>query len=495
MKAYVGIDIGTTNIKAAVFSEDGEWLAYASRPNVNLHPQEGWADFDANQIWDNAAACLREVTSKVNPADIRAVGVSSMAECGVPLDADGNVLTPMIAWYDRRTVEETEEVRNKLGSKYIYEKTGMFLNEQYGLLKMMWTTRHYPEVVPKIAHWLSSEDYILYRLSGEYATDYTMAGRTLCFDLTTMDWSDEMLSFTPLTKEMMPKVYPGGTKIGEVTEACSKETGLLPGTAVCTGGHDHCCAAVGINIFGQGVVLDSMGTGEAFMVATDKLILNDDTFEKHFTVYPHCGNRQFRVLVASANSGVMMDWIFRGLGEDLEEKAKEEGTTRFVQMERVCEGKSGKGVYFYPMLRGTKEDSRISGTFVHLREQNTRGEMIQSALNGLCYEARMTLEDIEKTCGEKFDKHRVAGGISKSDLIMQRKSDVSKEHIEVPLNTESACFGAAILSAIGAGDMTFDDVEKFYNCDRSFDPNPEEDFEADFEAYKGYREKVFDLYR
>ena len=494
MNAYLGIDIGTTNIKAAVFSEEGAMLAYASRPNVNHHPTPETSEFDVEEIWANVTECVREVTGKVDPAVIRAVGVSSMAECGVPLDAEGRVLTPMIAWYDTRTTKEMEEVDAAIGRRRIYQMTGQFIDPKYGLFKMMWTAKHHPEAKAKMAHWLSSEDYILYRLSGEFATDYTMAGRTLCFDLNTMDWSEEMLAQAGFPKDVMPKAYPGGTKIGEVTEQCAAQTGLLPGTAVCTGGHDHCCAAVGVNIFSRGTVMDSMGTAEALMIATDQLVLNDDTYNQHYAVYPHCGKRLFRVLAATASPGVTIDWIFRTLGPDLEEKAKAEGNTRYNQMERICEGKSGRGVFCYPMFRGTMNRRNAAATFVNVKDTTERGDLIQSIFNGLCYEGKRTLTNLERVFGQRYDKYRVVGGISKSDLIMQRKSDVTQTHIEVPVNNESACFGAALLSAIGVGDMTFKDVERFYRCSRSFDPNPAAEYEEDYEEYMSRRDAVLEFY-
>ncbi|MBQ4473675.1 MAG: hypothetical protein II930_05200, partial [Lachnospiraceae bacterium] len=406
----------------------------------------------------------------------------------------GRPLTPMIAWYDLRTTAEMQEVDEKIGRRRIYQMTGQFIDPKYGLFKMMWTARHCPEAKAKMVHWLSSEDYILYRLSGEFATEYTMAGRTLCFDLNTMDWSQEMLDCAGFSKDVMPKAYPGGTKIGEVTDACAAQTGLLAGTAVCTGGHDHCCAAVGVNIFGRGVVMDSMGTAEALMIATDQLVLNDDTYNQHYAVYPHCGKRLFRVLAATASPGVTIDWIFRNLGADLEEKAKAEGNTRYNQMEKVCEGRTGRNLLCYPMFRGTMAKRNATATFVQVGDTTERGDLIQAVLNGLCYEGKRTLDNLERVFGQRYDKYRVVGGISKSDLIMQKKSDVIETHLEVPVNNESACFGAALLSAIGVGDMVFKDAERFYRCSRSFDPNPAEDYGENYEEYMRLRDAVLAMY-
>ncbi|MBR1759534.1 MAG: hypothetical protein IJ744_12595 [Lachnospiraceae bacterium] len=494
MNCYLGVDIGTTNLKAAVFTVEGEMLAFSSAPNINHHPRPDYGEFDMEEIWAGLCKCIREVVDLVGAERIKGVGVSSMAESGVPLDADGNVLYPMIAWYDNRTEPQMEELGRNLGRREIYQITGQNLGPKFGLCKMMWIRENHPEALEQMAHWLSTEDYIIYRLSGEFATDYTMAGRTMAFDVTKLSWSEKMLSQAGVSPEVMPRAYPGGAKVGEVHEKAAGETGLLPGTAVVTGGHDHCCAAVGINIFEDGAVLDSMGTAETLMIATDQLMLNDLSFEKSYTVYPHCGKRLYRVMAPGSGPGVVIDWIFRNLGADLEGKGAQNGTSRYTEMERVIGEKSGRGLWFYPMLRGDLKNAFAGATFRGVRDFHDRGDLIAAAFNGLIYESKQNMDTMHEVFGESFDRCRVVGGVSKSDYIMQKKADIFKNRMEVPINHESACFGAALLAAIGVGELSFDDMGRFYHCDRAFEPRSEEDYEQDYETYLRNRAAVLALY-
>lgn len=495
MDYFLGVDVGTTNIKAAVFNLEGELLAYHSVGNVIHHPVPEESNFDPEELWENLCICIRTVAAQVGPENIKAVTASSMAESGVPLDGEGKPLYPIIAWYDNRTIPQMEKLDEMIGARRIYSITGQILSAKYGLCKMMWIKEHHPDVMEKAVHWLSVQDYVIYRLSGEFATDYTTAGRTLCFDLNTLDWSSELMEAAGLSPELMAAPHAGGEKVGEVSGKGSSETGLLQGTAVVTGGHDHCCAAIGINIFEDGAVLDSMGTSEVLLAATDKLVLTDEAFERRYSVYPHCGKKLFRIISSNPSCGSTIEWIFRSIGADFEQQAEREGITKFACMDRAAAGKTGEGLHFFPLLRGCLDAQFAKGVFWGLKDTHDQGDMINAVINGICYEVKRHVEDYGRMLGGTYNKLRIVGGISKSDYIMQRKADINEKRVEVPINRESACFGAALLAAIGSGYLTFEELDRYYTCGKSYEARPGIISRKNFEDYDALRGDLLDIYR
>ena len=485
---FLGLDVGTTNIKAAVFDLSGKQLAYASRPNVIHHPQPEYSEHDAEEIWQILAADIRDVTAKAGAEGIRGIAASSMAECGVLLDEGGHPLYPVIAWYDPRTAEEGKALETALGARQIYSITGQFLMPLYGICKMMWIKRHHPEIFAKGKHWLSMQDYVIYRLTGEFATDYTTAGRTLGFDINKLDWSPEMFAAAGIDPALMSPAYPGGTEVGKVSRGAAEETGLMEGTSVSTGGHDHCCAAVGVNIFEDGVVLNSMGTAETLMIAMDHPVLNDKTWKNGYCVYPHCGPKLYRALIPNASCGVAIEWMFRSFAKDLILRAEKNGRTKFEEMELESADRDGAGVFFYPFLRGIHDISGARGAFLGLRDTTDEGDMINAVVNGLCYETRRQLDHIGRTVNLSFDKFRVVGGVSKSAYIMQRKADISEWRVEVPVNREAACFGAAVLAAVGAGAAGFGEIGAIYRAAAVYEPQKDSVLAGEnYERYRQYR--------
>lgn len=302
MNVYAGIDIGTTNIKTAVFDGNGNQLAYYSVPNKIVHPLETWSEFDPAEVWKAVKICLKEVREQLEEdMRISSIGVSSLGESGVLLDKEGNALTNFIAWYDRRSKEEFCSLLYRIDSKKFFQITGQIPSEKYGLSKLMWQKKYAPMQYEKAKHWLSMEDYVLFCLTGRYATDYSMAARTMAFDIRKLQWSQEITQAADIDIELFPPAYPGGTVIGEILPDVAEQTGMDNGIRVCTGGHDHACAAVAVNIFEEGVVLDSMGTAEVSMVSADTIPEYDSTeflklFERHYSIYPHCGPRLYRIL-------------------------------------------------------------------------------------------------------------------------------------------------------------------------------------------------------
>jgi xylulokinase len=190
----VGIDVGTTNIKAVIFDLHGRLVAADTRKTPVHYPRPGWAYFRPQEIWDTTVAALRDAITQVeDPQRIAGLAVASMGESGVPIDAGGVELYDAIAWFDNRTEPQTRWLDEHIGSERIWSISGSTPQALFGLPKLMWLQEHAPDVLARATTWLHMSDYIAWRLTGVAATDYSLASRTLVLNLSTLTWERSLI--------------------------------------------------------------------------------------------------------------------------------------------------------------------------------------------------------------------------------------------------------------------------------------------------------------
>ena len=194
-----------------------------------------------------------------------------MAEAGLAVDKDGTPLTNIITWFDRRTEPQVKWWKENKYDFEIYKRTGLIIHPRCSINKIMWIKENMPEAYKKTAQWLCMEDYVLFILSGVFATDVSMANRTMAMDLKRAEWSDDIITIAGINKNIFPPISPSGTVIGKVNSETSRCTGLKEGIPVVTGGHDHLCASLSSAVAHEGDMFDSMGTAESFVLINDSI--------------------------------------------------------------------------------------------------------------------------------------------------------------------------------------------------------------------------------
>lgn len=266
--AFVGLDLGTTGIKAVAFDEDDRELASASLPTPTHRRSTERAEYDADELWSTAAEVLRAVTDEVIASGYApvAIATASMGESGVLLDGTGRPVAPVIAWFDQRTEEQAQWWAAVVGVERTHRIAAIPPRAVFGAPKMLWTKRNDPAAWAAGRHWLNMADWAAYRLTGEMATDHSLASRTMLFDLANRHWSDELIDAAGLDRSMLAPLIESGRRVGTVTDRAAAETGLPVGAAVGAGGQDHVCAALGLGVTEPGMLLDSIGTAEAFFL-------------------------------------------------------------------------------------------------------------------------------------------------------------------------------------------------------------------------------------
>ena len=263
MDYLLGIDLGSTSLKAVVYTLDGTAVAGGSRPTERFHPDPQhpeWTVWQPEQIAGGTAAAVRDALAKLGHArQIRAVAVTGMGMDGLPVDEDGRWLYPFISWHDPRTIPQFQWWKEKIGAEKVFSIGGNPLWPINSALRILWMAEHEPDVLARAHKWLLIEDFVNFMLSGRMATDYSMASCTLLFDQRKLDWSDELFELSGIDRRLVCDAHPSGTPLGEVTPQAARTTGLPAGTPVVLGGHDHLCGALPVGAFRPGAVLDVTG--------------------------------------------------------------------------------------------------------------------------------------------------------------------------------------------------------------------------------------------
>ncbi|MGC9360049.1 MAG: FGGY-family carbohydrate kinase, partial [Anaerolineae bacterium] len=258
--SLLGIDVGTTGCKAAAYTPDGNLLAEAYREYDVQRPRPGWAELDAQDVWSKVCACIRSVALQTTADPISALAVSSLGEAVVPVDADRNILGPSLLNFDTRGEAYVSEIADALPDQELYHITGNALGNHFSLTKLMWLQEHQPELWSRARYLLPWESLVAYLLGAEAVVDFSLANRTLLFDLDSQDWSQRILSIAHLDQAILPRTAPAGTRVGTVSPQMADELGLGPHVAIVTGAHDQCANAVGAGVLDEGHAMYGMGT-------------------------------------------------------------------------------------------------------------------------------------------------------------------------------------------------------------------------------------------
>jgi xylulokinase len=451
----VGIDVGTTNTKAVIFDvETGQICAVGSSRTMTRHPRVERSEFDADELWSTVVESLRQAIAQCeHPERIRAISVASMGETGFPLDANGQVLYPAIAWYDQRTTVQAQWWRDTLGSERVYDITGHVLHGMFGINKLLWLRDNEPAIFARIGHWLSIEDFVLWKLSGEIATDYSIASRTMVFDQHALTWSEPLLRQANIPVEWFPPAFPGGTTIGTLRREIAEETGLPQQTSVVTGGHDHLCGALAAGVTRPGQFLDSTGTTSVTLALSKTFQPSDELRATGYTTYAYVVRDTYATLGSMSFAGGALEWLVTllyGQGASVTDEVYAQAVREGAQ---IPPGSRGAIVLPYFLGAGTPHGRKSAhGTIFGLIPSHGRAELVRALMEGVAFWLRDNLEALHRLGIAPAHPEIIAiGGPTRATLLMQIKADITSCRIRVPQIEEAGATGAALLAGMGIG--------------------------------------------
>ncbi len=496
MDYLMGIDLGSTSLKAVIYDLNGTAVASGSSPTEKFNPDPDhpeWAIWKPEQIWGGTARAIEDAIAQIDyAANIKGVSVTGMGMDGVPIDESGNWLYPFISWHCTRTAPQLEWWEKNIGAEKVFSVGGNVLWCFSTALRLLWMQENEPEILARTDKWLLIEDFINFMLCGCKATDYTMASCTLLFDQRRLDWSTEMIDRTGIDRRLLCDAHPSGTVVGEVNEAAAKSTSLAPGTPVVLGGHDYLCGALPVGAFKPGVVLDVTGTWEVVMMATQEPVLTPPAQRIGLTVEAHTARNMYAAW-GGAVAADMLEWYRSQFGTEAAQRAEQEGGVDwdYLMQEAAASPAGAQGALFLPHMSSAGSpvvDPSSLGAFAGLSSRTTRGDMLRAIIEGLDYQFLDIVTAMESSLEMKLDKFVAVGGAIRNAFWMQNKADVVGRPIEVPEIEEATPLGAAILAGIGVG-LYKDEQDAYdhvYKPGKTFEPNEKLNsvYAERFELYK-----------
>ena len=459
MDYLVGIDLGSTNLKAIVYDATGRVVARASRATQRFNPDPDrpqWAIWKPEQIWGGVAESLREAIGQLDdPSRIRGVAVTGMGMDGVPLDAEGHWLYPFISWHCPRTEPQYKWWLEHVGAEKQFAVGGNQLWVFNTVLRILWMMQNEPQILARTHKWVLIEDFVNFMLCGALATDYSMASTTLLFDQRRQAWSEELISVSGVRRDLLCDPHPSGTVLGQVHAAASQATGLPAGTPVVLGGHDYLCGALPTGAFRPGVVCDVTGTWEMVVAAIPEPVLTPAVREMGILVDSHVARGMWAAMGATV-AAEQLEWFRREYGQPEKLRAEQQGGVDwdYLMQAAAAAPPGAHGCLFLPHMSGSHcpvVDHRSLGAFVGLRNITTKGDMLRAIIEGLDYQFLQVVRGLDRGLGVQPETIVAIGGAINNEFWMQNKADVVGKPIEVPEIEEAVVLGAAILAGIGVG--------------------------------------------
>lgn len=475
--SLLGLDIGTTGSKCVAFDPEGKILASAYREYPLYHPRPGWAELDADDVWPAAEAVLAEVASKLDKDPPKALAISSQGEAGVLIDKKGNKLFRSPISFDLRTAEQAAELEAKVDKMRAFEITGHIINTVHTIVKLMWMNENHPEVMEKTWKFLCFQDYAGYRLCGATAIDWSVCGRTMLFDVRKHDWSDEMLQLGGIPREILADPVPGGTRIGEIPKEASRRLGLPAGMPVVAGAHDQPAGALGAGIIEPEIAMDSTGTVECITASLAEAVINAKMLESSLACYSHAASDLYVTVAYNFTGGSLLRWYRDQLGGSEVAEAERRGCDPYeVMMEMAASVKGPSRPLVLPHFTSTGTpwfDDRAKGVIAGLTLDVTRAEIIKALLEGVTFEMRLNLGNMD-AAGVRVRELRGIGGGAKSPVWLQIKADIYNRPVLGLDVSEAACLGVAMLAGVAAGEYKDlrEAVKAAVKIRRTYEPDP-----------------------
>lgn len=492
-----GLDIGTTGCKCTVFDADGACLGKAYRDYPVKREAKGH-EVDVSAIMEGVYEVLAQMAGQ-HP-EIGGIGVTSFGETFVLTDRAGKPLHMAMLYTDPRGETECSRLKERIGERGIAEITGLRPHEMYSISKLMWMKENCADIYEKAAYVFLMEDYVVFHLTGRRQMDYSLATRTMAFDIRKLDWSSEILEAAGVDRQMLSEPVPTGTDAGTIRQEAAERTGLSRETHVVSVSHDQVAAAVGAGAFDGSVAVDGAGTVECVTPIFDSLPDIDVMYNGYFSVVPYVIPGKYVAYAFSYTGGALLQWCTDTLAKREKELAREAGISvneylevqyrrernyqsmRIAQGERSSQGErtsqsekayqegrisqesadftdSPTGILVLPHFAGAATpymDTGSRGAILGLTASTTTADLYRACMEGVVYEMYLNVKALQGS-GIHFTRMHATGGGARSGEWMQIKADMLNLPITALKTVDAGTVGSAMLTGIAVG--VFADLE------------------------------------
>ena len=473
--SLLGIDVGTTGCKAAVFSREGQQIASAYEEYDNLRPEPGWAELDAVDVWRRVKDTVRRVAAETASDPIEALAVSSLGEAMVPVTTERRVLGPSILNFDLRGEEYLGGLGDVLADDHLYRINGNTLGNHSGLTKLLWINEHQPDLFERADKFLLRGSLVPFMFGADPVVDDSLANRTLLFDLDRRAWSEDLLRLSGLDRAKLPDTALSGTVIGTVSDGVARELGLPPNVSIVAGAHDQCANAVGCGVIQEGQAVYGMGTFMCITPVFSRRREPEVMIERGVNTEHHAVPGKFVSFIYN-QGGSLVKWFRDTFAAEEHRQAERAGRDLYGDLfAEIPDGVSPTVVLPHFATTGPPEFiSDSCGVIAGLRLETSRGEILKGIIEGVTYYLLECVELLPPT-GIDIKEYRAAGGGSKSDAWLQMTADILQRPLERPTVTEAGALGAAIIAGVGRGVFSSYEagVEAMVSLERTFEPDPQ----------------------
>lgn len=453
MKSYLlGIDIGTSACKVAVFDRNGKVLAAASGDYPVYYPHEGWAEQNPEEWWDAVCRATKETIQKadITADEIAGIGIDGQSWSAIPIDREGNVLANTPIWMDTRAQSICDRLNQEIGQEEIFEVAGNSLQPSYSTAKILWYKENLPEVYAKIYKILQSNSYIAFKLTGAVTQDVSQGYGLHCFNMKKGCWDEKMCKRLGIPMEFLPEICDCDHVVGTVTGKAAAECGLVEGTPVVAGGLDAACGTLGAGVIHSGETQEQGGQAGGMSICTEEY-----KADPRLILSYHVVPGKWLLQGGTTGGGGVMRWFEREFA-DYERMMKEQtGVSSLDQLNKIAEkvAPGCEGMVFLPYMSGERSpiwNPYAKGVFYGLDFAKTKGHMVRACMEGVALSLRHNLE-VAREAGAESDVLRAMGGSANSLLWTQIKSDITGKPIIVPASDTATTLGAALLAGVGVG--------------------------------------------
>ena len=481
----LGVDIGTTGVKTTAFNQEAVVCAYSYEPySIKEDRIHNYYEIDIDFLLEQTLKAINRTIEQLKTDRIEAICVTSFGETFVMLDYKDQVIFDPILYIDKRGDKEAEVFREKFGADFFYNHAGVNPNGMYSLSKLKWLYDNNPKLIVQAKKLLSVSSYILYRLGADEHMDYTLASRTMGFDIHNKIWLNECFDYVGVDKSVLPPLVSTGTKVGKLSDQLQNKFNLNNKPILITGGHDHATTAVGGGISEPGQSINSLGTTDCLTFSFD----NDEYISKlasyNLASVPYLDTDMYVSYAFNMSGGAVLNWftnIFQVPKED----------TLHVMDKNVPDNVSE--IIVVPNLSGSGTpdlNPHDFGIVSGLRLSSDVNAIYKACLEGVCFTMKRNVE-LVKSIGIVLKKIRTVGGGAKSNVWMQMRSDVFNMPIETLTFNEAGTLGSAILFLLALG--VYNDLKSaqknFLTTKKIFQPRKES-----VDIYKKLYEKFSKLY-
>lgn len=473
---YIGVDLGTSAVKLLLMNEAGHIEKIVSREYPLSFPHSGWSEQNPYDWYDKTLDGLKELLSECDKSLVNGISFGGQMHGLVTLDAQDEVVRPAILWNDGRTTEETAYLNEQIGRERLTGYTANIAFAGFTAPKILWMQKNEPDLWAKVKRIMLPKDYLAYRLSGTFCTDYSDASGMLLMDVKNKCWSKEMMEICHVSREQLPDLYESFEVVGTLKKEIASELGVPETVKVIAGAGDNAAAAVGTGTVGANHCNLSLGTSGTLFVSSDKFGV-DEHNALHSFAHADGGYHLMGCMLSAASCNKWwMDEILK--------------TKDYAGEQKGIQTLGENQVFYLPYLMGERSphnnpDARAM--FVGMSMDTTREDMTLAVLEGVAFGLRDSLE-VARSLGIRIDSSRICGGGAKSPLWRQIIAAVMNVKLEIIESEEGPGYGAAILAAVGCG--TFESVEsaceKLVKVIDTVEPDPElvQKYEEKYQKFK-----------